>query len=156
MKVHLLIGHYKTLYAGQYAPNVFLACDEYILEDNPTWWPENVAKEKAKCGDEIQAWAEIVVEVDDEKMLDALYPSRHVIPAPVVSIHPEPYVGGWVRDVNADDEEIESGDAFGYVDSVQPGGYGVIWTLGSTPKFAAADEVTYVAESEVPLSRTRA
>ena len=107
MRVHLLIGHYKESYPGQLLPNVFLSCDETIMEENPSWWPENVSKEKAKCGGEVQAWAEIVVEVDEERMLDALYPSRHVIAAPVVDTYPEPHVGGWVKDALADGRYVQ-------------------------------------------------
>lgn len=152
MRVHLLIGHYKEQYPGQLLPNVFLSCDETIMEENPSWWPENVAKEKAKCGTEVQAWAEIVVEVDEEAMLDALYPSRRAIAVPVVATHPEPHVGGWVKDALAEEYDDE---AFGYVDSVQEGGYGVIWNLGDTPRFTARDEVVYVDAAEVPQTRTR-
>ena len=153
MRVHLLIGQYKCDYPGQLAPNVFLAVDEFLMEENPAYWPKAVEEEKAKTGGEVDAWAEIVVEVETQAMLDALYPARKTLPAPVVSTHPEPHVGGWVKDTwdDADTDEV----GYGYVDSIQDGGYGVIWNIGDTPKFVAADEVVYADPAEVPQSRTR-
>lgn len=48
--------------------------------------------------------------------------------------------GGYVRDAIDGD--------LGFINSVQVGGYGVIWELGGTPKFAAFDEVVYADPTE--------
>jgi hypothetical protein len=159
MKVNLLIMHYKEKYDGQYMPNVVLACDEFIMDENPSWWSENVAKEKAKVGNEAAAWAEIVVEVDSEAMLDALYPSRKTLAAPVVAATRHPQPGDWIRDIDAKPGELAHPDnAYGYVDSVRDGGYDVIWRHGSTPEFVhahivEAHIVEWVDEADVPASR---
>jgi hypothetical protein len=84
MKVHLLIAHHNESYPGQHAPNVMIACDEYTMDDNPTWWTENVAKEKTSIGEANATFAEIVITIDDDAMLDALYPTRKPIPAALV------------------------------------------------------------------------
>lgn len=85
MKVYLLLAHYKESYDGQYQPNVMAACDEYIMDENPAHWVEEVANQKALVGNEAAAWAEIAVEVDSDAMFDALYPSRKTLIAPVVA-----------------------------------------------------------------------
>lgn len=83
MKIHLLIGHYRESYPGQHAPNVFLATDEFLLEENPEWWDEHIALEKSRAGAEVEAWAQVALEVDEDALLRALHPELRVIPAVV-------------------------------------------------------------------------
>ncbi|KQP62929.1 hypothetical protein [Nocardioides sp. Leaf285] len=84
MKIHLLVCHYQEAYPGEHAPSVMAAADEFLIEENPTYWHQEVAQQKAQIGDEAAAWAEIAVEVDTEAILDALHPTRRPLPATIV------------------------------------------------------------------------
>lgn len=71
-------------YEGQLGPEILSSVDEVTLEENPPWWPEEVARQKESIGDDADAWAEITVEVPDEAIQKALYPNQGVVPVEVI------------------------------------------------------------------------
>lgn len=76
--IRLLVGHREEHYPGEYAPEVFAVVDEMTLDENPTYWVEKVAEEKAGSGEGITAWAEVEFDLNDEDLMRALYPKPYV------------------------------------------------------------------------------
>lgn len=86
MKMTLLVLHRKERYEGEYLPEVISVVDEITLEENPDWWPQEVAQQKATIDDStIAAWAEIEIEVPTEDIMKALYPRTKTISAKVLT-----------------------------------------------------------------------
>lgn len=54
------------------------------LDENPQWWPEEIARQKDSIGDDAHAWAEITVEVPDDAIQKALYPNQEVVSVKVI------------------------------------------------------------------------
>ena len=75
MEIQLLVLHRKEDFEGQLRPEVLAVVDEVTLEENPPWWPEEIAKQKAAVGDDAAAWAIVRATLDDEALMAALYPS---------------------------------------------------------------------------------
>lgn len=84
MRVTMLVLQRKVSYEGEMGPEILSCVDETTLEENPPWWPEEVARVKKSVGDEADAWAEITVEVPDDAIQKALYPNQEVVPVEVV------------------------------------------------------------------------
>lgn len=84
MRVTMLVLQRKVSYEGEMGPEILSCVDETILDENPDWWPEEIARQKKDIGDDAHAWAEITVEVPDEAIQKALYPNQGVIPVEVV------------------------------------------------------------------------
>jgi hypothetical protein len=76
VKVELLVLHRRERYQGEHAPEVVSVCDEVTLEENPSWWPSEVEKQKAAVGDDASAWAVVTIELPAEALLSALYPDN--------------------------------------------------------------------------------
>ena len=86
MNVRLLVGHRKDSYPGEYAPEVVAVVDEFTIDDNPEWWSNEVAKQKALWGTDADAWAEIEVSLPREELMAALYPTNTVTPVSVKAV----------------------------------------------------------------------
>lgn len=84
MQVTMLVLQRKVSYEGEVGPEILSCVDETILDGNPDWWPEEVARQKESIGDDAHAWAQITVEVPDEAIQKALYPNQEVVPVEVV------------------------------------------------------------------------
>lgn len=76
--IRLLIGHRHNTYADEFAPEVFAVVDEWTLDENPQYWIDKVAEEKAEQGDDVEAWAEVEFDLNDEDLMRALYPKPYV------------------------------------------------------------------------------
>lgn len=84
MRVTLLALQRKVAYEGEGGPEILACVDEVTLEENPGWWPEEIARQKESIGDDADAWAEITVAVPDEAISKALYPGREAVPVEVI------------------------------------------------------------------------
>lgn len=84
MRVTLLALQRKNFYDGEHAPEIVASVDEATLDENPDWWPEEIARQKKSIGDDADAWAEITVEVPDGAIQKALYPNQEVVPVEVI------------------------------------------------------------------------
>lgn len=60
--------------------------DEVTQEENPDWWPNELAPVKAQYdGSDMSAWAQVTVEVSEDEIRKALYPTPPVVEGAVVS-----------------------------------------------------------------------
>lgn len=84
MQITMLVMHRKENYPGEYGPEIAAAMDEFVMDEAPNAWAEEVATCKSALADEAKAWAEVVIEVSKEALMSALYPSRNPIPAQIV------------------------------------------------------------------------
>lgn len=84
MRVTLLALQRKVAYEGELGPEILACVDEITLEENPQWWPEEVARQKESIGDDAHAWAEITVEVPDDAIQKALCPNQKAVPVEVL------------------------------------------------------------------------
>lgn len=75
MKARLLVMHRKENYGGEYGPEILAVVDEYMLDENPQWWTDEIARRKDIMGGEASAWAEIEVDLDTKAVMEALYPT---------------------------------------------------------------------------------
>lgn len=78
MNITVLVMQRKQAYDGQFLPEVLGVVDEVALEENPQWWVDEIAKQKASIGDDADAWAEVTFEVPTEALDAALYPAHKV------------------------------------------------------------------------------
>lgn len=78
LTARLLILQRKCRYPGELAPEVLAVVDEMTLDENPEWWPTEVAKNKDAVGDDADAWAEVEIEMPLAEIRAALYPARKV------------------------------------------------------------------------------
>lgn len=85
IRARILVLHRKEQYPGQLAPEFMLIADQWMLEENPQWFDDEVRKVKQSIGDDANAWATIEVELDHEAVLRALYPASETITAHVLS-----------------------------------------------------------------------
>lgn len=74
MKVELLVCHRVESYPGEHAPEVLAVCDEWTLDENPQWWVDEIAKQKAAVGDDAAAFAVVTIELSADALMLALYP----------------------------------------------------------------------------------
>lgn len=81
--------NHRARYAGEYAPNVFSAWDEYQRGDNEEGYQAEVASMKAKYP-EISPWVELTIEVNEDTILDAMYPARKITDSTLVEAVPSP------------------------------------------------------------------
>lgn len=72
MKVRLIIAQYPVRYAGELAPNVVDAWDEYTLEDNYEGYEQSLRSHEAMVGKEYEAVVVLNVNVPDAA-IDALF-----------------------------------------------------------------------------------
>lgn len=88
MKAHLLVLHRKESYDGEFGPEIVAVCDEFTMDENPAWWVEETARQKAAVGNNASAWAEVTIEVPTYALMTALYPARTPIPVDAVITDP--------------------------------------------------------------------
>lgn len=74
MMIFLLVLHRKETYPGEYRPEVVSVVDEVTLEENPAWWVDEIAKQKAVIGDDAERWTVITASMPDNALMAALYP----------------------------------------------------------------------------------
>jgi hypothetical protein len=60
---------------GKDVPEMVSAVDEYTDDDNPSWYVQDVEKQKSAYGSEALAWAEIVFDVPDTVFDKAFAPT---------------------------------------------------------------------------------
>lgn len=58
------------------------AWDEYAVDDNPEGFDK--ARKKAAMGDEVHAFAEVIFEVSEQAVMNALYPDPVVLPSKII------------------------------------------------------------------------
>ena len=85
MKIYVLFIHHKETYPGQHAPEAHVVCDEYILEQNPTWLEEAVDKHLSLLAGSIDSHAVVAIEVDQDAIVAALNPEPTVVKGDIVS-----------------------------------------------------------------------
>ncbi len=75
MKIRTIWYQYPESYPGQLMPNLMDAADEYLDDDNPTYFQDKIvdAERLLSTGD-ISAFEIIVLEVDEESITDAFEP----------------------------------------------------------------------------------
>lgn len=78
LTARLLILQRKCRYPGEHAPEVFAVVDEWTLDENPSWWPTEVAKHRDAVGGDADAWAEVEIDLPMSAVRAALYPSPKV------------------------------------------------------------------------------
>lgn len=84
MRVTMLVLQRKVSYEGEMGPEILACADEVTLDENPDWWSEEVARQKASIGNDADAWAEITFEVSNDAIQKALYPEQRVVPVEVI------------------------------------------------------------------------
>lgn len=82
MRLHVLYAQRKESFPGEYAPEVLAAIDENGQSDNP----EYVAGEKSKAvaTGEFESVVVVTLEVNGEKIMEMLRPSRPVLAAEII------------------------------------------------------------------------
>jgi len=66
MMISVLFGVRKESYAGEYAPEVLAARDEFCVEENPENWQAEVERTKASLASEMQAMGLFNIAVDGD------------------------------------------------------------------------------------------
>ncbi len=84
--IRLLIAHRKETYHGQFAPEILAGVDEWTLDENPDYWVEKVAAEKAEQDDDVNAWAEVEIELNTADLMAALYPNPEIRTGAVIAV----------------------------------------------------------------------
>ena len=79
MRVTMLVLQRKVSYEGEMGPEILACADEVTLDENPDWWSEEVARQKASIGNDADAWA-----VSNDAIQKALYPEQRVVPVEVI------------------------------------------------------------------------
>ncbi|MGL5816619.1 MAG: hypothetical protein ACRCYR_03580 [Phycicoccus sp.] len=74
MKINLLVMQRKGHPTGQYLPEVLAVVDEVTLDDNPDWWDSEKREQLHRVGDDVDAWAEVTLDVAETDLARALYP----------------------------------------------------------------------------------
>lgn len=74
MLIRLLVLQRKEKYGGQLGPEVLAVVDETTMDDNPSWWPEEIERQKHAVGTDAESWAEIEVDLPDQAIKRALTP----------------------------------------------------------------------------------
>ena len=74
LAARLLILQRKCRYPGEYAPEIFAVVDEWTLDENPSWWPSEVAKHKEAVGPDADAWADVEIHLPLAAVRAALNP----------------------------------------------------------------------------------
>lgn len=64
--VTLVIAQYTQRYAGEYAPNVVDAWDEYVIADNNEGFNESLAKHEARVGKDYEWVRTLVVTIPQD------------------------------------------------------------------------------------------
>lgn len=72
MRIKCLFIQRNEQYAGQYAPELLVAVDEFTNEEAPTWFPDECAKELESVGDDLAGKAIVELEVDQEQLRQIL------------------------------------------------------------------------------------
>lgn len=83
MKLYVVMAQRKERYEGEYAPEALAVIAEYGNDDNPDYLRDEVAQSRAS--DEFTAVEIVALEVSDDALMAALFPSRKAIPATVVA-----------------------------------------------------------------------
>jgi len=79
MRIHAL---FVTRTYETSTPELVDAWDEYCIDSNPDGFDE--ARKNAATDDEVHAFAEVIFEVDEQAVMNALYPALVVVPAEIV------------------------------------------------------------------------
>jgi hypothetical protein len=79
MRIHAL---FVTRTYETSTPELADAWDEYCIDSNPDGFDK--ARKNAATDDEVQAFAEVIFEVDEQAVMNALYPALVVVPAEIV------------------------------------------------------------------------
>ena len=70
MRVTMLVLQRKVSYEGEMGPEILACADEVTLDENPDWWSEEVARQKAS--------------IANDAIQKALYPEQRVVPVEVI------------------------------------------------------------------------
>lgn len=76
MQIWLLAVQRVEDYPGQLSPEILAVVDEGTMEENPHWWPQEVARHKAEIGDEAESWAILTAQIPDDALRSALRPQK--------------------------------------------------------------------------------
>lgn len=82
----MLVLQRKESYPGQLGPEVLAIVDEVTLDDNGSWWTDEIQRHKASVGDEADAWAVIEAVIPTKALMDALYPPRPTLQLTVTPV----------------------------------------------------------------------
>lgn len=75
MQIQLLVLQRKQSYPGELLPEVLAVVSEATLEENPDWWPQEIARNKEIIGEDAEAWAVVSAELSEEALAAALNPT---------------------------------------------------------------------------------
>lgn len=84
MKVHVLFAQRKCSHPGQYGLEALTCMSEYEYSDNPGYM--SVQKAEYEASNEFEKVSELVLEVDEQTILSAMFPERVSIPASVSTV----------------------------------------------------------------------
>ena len=76
MKLHVLFGHRKESYEGEYAPEPLLCWSEYEVEENTEGFEEALTDTLKQRGREFAATRVFIIHIDGDKI------RRHLVEAP--------------------------------------------------------------------------
>lgn len=79
MKIHVLFGQRKENYTGEYGPEVLLAWDEFLVDENPDRFADEIEEQKKAHASDMLAMRLIVLEVDYDQIRKLL------VEAPIVT-----------------------------------------------------------------------
>lgn len=78
MRIRMLAIQYKQTYPGEIAPNIMAVTDEYIDDENPDYFTDEVKKVLEEGGDDIASHAIVEFDVPIEQIDAALNPRNKV------------------------------------------------------------------------------
>ena len=73
MKLHILFGHRKESYEGEYAPEPLLCWSEHEVQENGEGFADEVERTLAARGKDFQRTQMFVVRVDEDTILRDMY-----------------------------------------------------------------------------------
>lgn len=83
MKLHILFGHRKEDFPGEYAPEALEVADELTMDVNPTWMAEKV--DKAKKDKTFASVVVVPIDIPMNEVMARLYPKSEPIKGTVES-----------------------------------------------------------------------
>lgn len=81
MQIHLIVGQRKERYAGEFAPEVLDACDEFTLDENPDLLLKLLCKHRED--ESFEAVEAVAIEVSTQAIMSRLRPVHSPIQAEV-------------------------------------------------------------------------
>lgn len=84
MKITVLFMLRKESYHGEFGPEVLGAIDEFVRDENPDAWPEEVEGLKRRYKDEAAGFAEVNIEVNQDQVRKLILGQAPVLKGEIV------------------------------------------------------------------------